>query len=362
MYFRGGKRFRETRFSGYAPGIYVPLYLPGRPGYKLAFYDSSDNKIGEMGSDSYGTLVEEVAFELLESGCGSMELVLADKPPFEIEYRTRVDIFPFFSPDPWYTGFIYDLPSKSAKTKEQRYQGYGYYDQLDWVLVSGAWQNKKASEIMADIMENQAAPKTQIKYNEAKIIESTTVISSFSVDRITAKDALTKLGEFEPSFIWGVDNFREFFFFLRSNLVTAKLWVGKHCEDIEIEEQASQIKNRLYIKAGLIQNGSNILAVVEDQDSISKYGVREAVLTAPEIFSAADAENWGYQKLSELKLKKLTGTAKNIFLEAMKPIEPKGKVIIVNEEGTEREMRIIKVDYTINASSMLATMKLESYE
>lgn len=362
MQFRGGKRFREAGFSGYSPGIYVPLYIPAGPGFKLIFYNPSDEKIGELGSDAYSHLVKEVSFELLESGCGSVELTLTEKPPFEIGYRTRIDIFPFFSSDPWYTGFIYDLPRKSSRTMELRYQGFGYYDQLDWVLVSGSWANTRVSDVMADIIENQVAPKTAIKHNRIKIIQSTSTVENFIADRITAKEALKKLSEFEPAFVWGVDSYREFFFSLRSNKLVSKLWVGKHCDDFEVEENASQIANRLYIKAGVVAAGSNYVAVVEDSESISKYGYREAVVVAPEVLSIDDAIAWGYSQLNQKKLKKLTGAAKGVFLNDMRPIEPKGMAVIVDEEGAERTMRITTVNYLILTSGILAELKLEAWE
>lgn len=362
MYFRGGKRFREARFSGFSPGAYVPLYLPVGPGFKVVFYNASDEKVGELGSDAFSHLVDRVEFELLESGCGSVSIELVDRPPFDISYRTRVDIFPYFSSDPWYTGFIYDLPRKSSKSTELRYQGYGYFDQLDWVLVSGAWTERKASSVIADIIENQVAPKTAIKLNLMKIAESTKTIASYNADKITAKEAIKKLAEFEPAFVWGVDNFREFFFSLRSALIVSKLWVGKHCEDFELEENASQIANRLYVKAGIISLGSNYVAVIQDNDSISKYGIREAIISAPEVQSIEDAVAWGYAQLAQKKLKKLTGAAKGVFLNDMRPIEPKGMAVIVDEEGAERTMRITAVDYTISISGILATLKLEAYE
>lgn len=362
MLFRGGKRFREARFSGHSPGVYVPLYIPGGPGFKLVFYDPTDEKIGELGSDAYFHLVKEVSFELLESGCGSMALTLIEEPPFEVGYRTRVDIYPFFSSDPWYTGFIYDLPKKSSKTTELRYQGFGYYDQLDWVLVSGTWTDSKVSDIVADIIENQIAPKTAVKYNRLKIISSAASVNNFTADKITAKEALKKLAEFEPSFVYGVDNFREFFFRMRSNQVISKLWVGKHCEDFELEENASQIANRIYIKAGAVLLGSNYVGVVQDDESISKYGIREAIISAPEVQSIDDAIAWGYAQLAQKKLKKITGNIKNVFLENMRPIEPNGNVLIVDEAGDEKEMRIISVSYEISTGGILANMKLETYE
>lgn len=361
-YLRGGARFREARFSGFSPGVYVPLYLPVGPGFKVVFYDASDEKVGELGSDAFSHLVGRVDFELLESGCGPVSIELVDRPPFDISYRTRVDVFPYFSSDPWYTGFIYDLPRKSSKSTGLRYQGYGYFDQLDWVLVSGAWTERRASSIIADIVERQVAPKTAIKLNPVKITESTKSVASYNADRITAKEAIRKLAEFEPSFIWGVDNYREFFFLLRSSQLVGKLWVGKHCEDLEIEENASDIANRLYIKAGVIVSGTNYVAVVEDSESIFKYGIREATISAPEVQTVDDALAWGQAELAKRKGKKVTGLAKNVFLEDMHPIEAGGRLAVVDETGREREMRIVSVEYSISPGGILANIKLESYE
>jgi len=362
VYFRGGKRFREIRFSGYAPGIYVPLYVPTGEGFKLVFYDPDDKKVGELGSDSANNIVSNINFELLESGCGSMELTLTEKPSFEIGYRTRVDVFPFFSSDPWYTGFVYDLPRKSSKTTKLRYGGFGYYEQLEWVRVSGSWQNKKVNKIVADIIENQVSPKTSIKYNQAKIAESTVEASSIIIDNASAKEVLSKLSGFEADFVFGVDNYREFFLLPRSNQVVAKLWVGKHCEDFECEEDISHVANRLYVKAGVIAAGSNYVAIVEDGESINKYGVREAVVTAPEVANVDDAVAWGLAKLNETKLKKITGQAKNVFLSNMKPFEAKGAVVLVDTEGVELQMRVVSVTYDVSTDGILADLHLEAYQ
>jgi len=361
-YFRGGRRFRECRFTGYAPGIYIPLYLPRGRGFKIVFYDPQDHKVGELGSDVMNHLIESVSFQLLESGCGSVDINLTGKPPFEIGYRTRVDIYPYFSTDPWYTGFIYDLPKKTSKTTILTYQGFGYYDQLDWVHVTGVWTNKRVSEIIADIVENSVAPKTAIRYNKVKILDSPSIITNYNADTVKAKEAIQKLAGFEENFVWGVDNFREFFFWLRSDQVMGKLWVGKHCEDLEIEENASQLANRLYVKAGVIQNGTNYIGVVEDLDSINKYGIREAVVTAPEAINVDDALAWAEAQLNTKCLKKITGKAKNAFLTNMKPIEPKGKLIITDTEGREYRLRLIGVDYTISTSGISANLNLEDYE
>ena len=109
---REKKRLREQRFLGIRTGIpkYVPAKLELR-GFKLKFYDLSDVKIGEIGSDIKRGRISEIKFELLPLGCGAFSFIIDDFCElFEITYRTRVDIHPYFDASPWFTGFIQNLP------------------------------------------------------------------------------------------------------------------------------------------------------------------------------------------------------------------------------------------------------------
>lgn len=360
--FRGGKIFRQSTFSGYFLSVYIPSYKPSEEsGFQILFYNANDEKIGKLGSDSFGHLVQSVSFELNENGCGGVEIQLVDEPPIEIDYRTRVDIYPFFSSDPWYTGFIYDIPAKSARDKARRFRGFGYFDQLDWVLVTGNWAEKYVHEIIADIISTQVITKTQIKYNALKIANSLIRLSSYSIERSSAKEAISKLLEFEPNYVFGVDNFREFFFKGRSNSILRKIWVGVHADDCQIEENASNIITRCYVKAGKIADGSNILAVVENQEAIEKYGIREAVITAPEIFSEEDAALYGQIALEVLAKKKISGRLMNVELGGT-PIIPDGLISIVDENGEEHTLRVVKANYQISSAGITANCELEAYE
>jgi len=105
----------------------------------------------------------------------------------------------------------------------------------------------------------------------------------------------------EVKFEYGVDNDREFYFRQIDTAIHYDYWVGKHFQYAEIIENPHTVRNKLYIKVGLIQGtgfgyikeGSNIIdPPIQDDVSIGVYGLREALVTAPELLGIADARIW----------------------------------------------------------------------
>jgi len=356
------KRLREARLVGITTGkpSYIPPELETR-GFKLKFYDVSDNKIGEIGSDVKVGRVASIEFELMPFGCGAFTIVLDDEPDFNISYRTRVDIHPYFDEQPWFTGFIQSIP-KTGERRPFEYSGFGFYEQLDWVTVTKSYQSQEISLIIKDIIQNYVAPNTQIIYNESKIESTSYTVNSIDFDHTLAKDAVQTLTDMAGSYEFGVDNSREFYFRAVDTETHYFYWVGKHYQDIEIEEDPLSVRNRLYIKIGEIQSeGSNIIGYVEDGSSISQYGLREEVVTVPEILNSDDAVQWANLILQEKKDPKVIARLKNIFLDATKEkIEPKGKVRVTVYDGTEYNLQIKRASYSISAEGILAELELGS--
>ena len=353
------KRLREDRLVGIKTGVpsYIPPELELR-GFKLVFYDVSDNKIGEIGSDSFRGKIAEVQFELISFGCGAFSFTINDLPDFNITYRTRVDIHPYFDSIPWFTGFIQVIP-KPGKKRPYAFSGFGYFDQLDWVTITASYQNQEVSLIIKDIIQNYVAPNTQIIYNESKIEETSYTITSIDFDHTKAKDALQTLADIAQGYEFGVDNSREFYFRAIDIGTKYHYWVGKQFQDIEIEEDPNSVRNKLYVKAGQISGGSNIIGSVQDNTSISTYGLREDVITAPEILNSSDALQWANYILQDLKDPKVRAQIHNVFLDSTKEkIEPKGKCRITVYDGTEYELAVKRVLYSISKSGILAELEL----
>ncbi|MHA1290368.1 MAG: hypothetical protein ACTSPB_23555, partial [Candidatus Thorarchaeota archaeon] len=196
----------------------------------------------------------------------------------------------------------------------------------------------------------------------SKIENTSYTVNSIDFDHTLAKDAIQTLTDMAGGYEFGVDNSREFYFRPIDTDTHYFYWVGKHYQDIEIEEDPLSVRNRLYIKAGEIQSGgSNIIGYVEDNDSISQYGLREEVITAPEILNSDDAVQWANLILQEKKEPKVIARLKNVFLDATKAkIEPKGKVKVTVYDGTEYNLQIKRASYSISAEGILAELELGS--
>ncbi|MEA3485162.1 MAG: hypothetical protein U9R03_00450 [Candidatus Aerophobetes bacterium] len=367
--FREKKRLREQRILGIQTGI--PEYIPPEPselrGFKLKFYNLADEKIGELGSDVKEGKVLNTNFELLTSGCGAFSFVIDDNPGFDITYRTRVDIHPYFQDIPWFTGFVQTLP-QPGKKRPYEYTGFGFFDQLNWITVTKSYETQDVSLIVKDIIQNIVAPNTQIVYNAAKIETTGYTVDEIDFYLAFAKDAIQSLADMATGYEFGVDNSREFYFRAIDTDVHYSYWVGKHFQDIEINKNPFTVRNRLYIKVGLIQGegygyikeGSNCIGYEEDTTSISTYGLREEIVTAPDVLNIMDAREWAKQILAEMKDPEVRATIQNVLFDATKAkIDAKGKIRVTVFDGTEYTLFVDKVSYNISSAGILGQMELK---
>jgi hypothetical protein len=338
----------------------------------MAVYDTLDKEAG----DDWSLGIEKVV--IAPPGCVEIRILLTqtcaaqagttiyfDEFSFtlgeDLPYRTRVDIHPYFDPVPWFTGFIQTIPQVGQK-KPHEYSGYGFYEQLDWVLVTGSYENQDAANIVKDIIQNKVAPNTQIIYNASKVETTGYTVQSIDFDHTPAKDAVQTLADMAQGFEFGVDNSREFYFRSKDTNVNYSFWVGKHFQDIEIQENPHTVRNKLYIKMGEIQTGgSNIIGSVQDNSSISSYGLREDIIDAPEILDSADATQWANEILAKMKNPEIVAKISNVIFDKTKvKIEAKGKVRITIFDGTEYELYIEKVNYKISSAGILGQLDLRN--
>lgn len=353
-------RFRETHLWGIKLGvvIYPPSILEER-GFKLIFYSTAGLKVGELGSDIKEARVSEVEFELADFGCGAFSFTVDEEPSFSIGDRTRVAIHPYFDTLPWFIGFVQRRPDPGAK-KPFAYSGFGFYEQLDWILVTKSYTSQDISDIVKDIINTIVAPNTQIVYNAAKIETVGYTLNSISFDHTKAKDAIQILSDAAQNFEFGVDNEREFYFRAIDTSTIKYLWAGKHFQEANIQVDPSGIRNKLYVKVGQIQaGGTNIAGSVSDPTSISAYGLREDVITAPEILNTTDALRWAAYILDQKKNPVTQAKIAGYFLDTEKEkINALGKVKLTTQDGDEYSLAIKRVTYKISAAGMTADLEL----
>lgn len=359
----GEARLRETRLWGLQLGIviYPPSVLVER-GFKVVFYHATTGaKIGELGSDVQNVRISELGFELMDFGCGAFSLKLDQAPAFAVGYRTRVAIHPYFDTVPWFMGFIQEIPGPGSK-RPLEYKGFGFFEQLDWVTVSGSYSaGQDVALIVKDIIEHTIAPHTQIIYNAAKV-ETTGYLTTgqLDFDLVFAKDALQALADIAQNYEYGVDNEREFFFRAQSSDISKALWHGKHFQDEEITIDPNGIRNRLYVRVGQIQaDGSNLIGTIQDSASITANGLREEIVTVPEVLDEDDGLQWAGYVLGQKKDPVTQAKVIGFFLDRDKAkVEARGRIRLTSAEGGEYTLPVKRVSYKISAAGILADIEL----
>jgi len=356
---REEKRLREQRLTGIKTGI--PTYVPPEltvKGFKLLFYDVSQTKVGELGADVKVGKVSEIDFELMDFGCGAFSFVLDSLPVFPIGYRTRVDVHPYFDATPWFSGFVQTIP-KPGQKPPYRFIGFGFFEQLDWTMVTASYQSQEVSVIIKDIVQNVVAPSTQIAYNASKIEATTYTVTDISFDHARAKDAIQQLAAIAQGYEFGVDNSREFYFRAIDTAVYYYHWAGRQFQDVEIEEDPLSVRNKLYVKSGEIQaGGTNIVGSVSDAASIAAYGLREDIVTAPDILNSSDALQWAGQILAEKKDPQTKARIRNVLFDTTKAkIDSKGRIKITTFDGATYTLQIKRVLYRISSAGTLGEIE-----
>jgi len=276
---------------------------------ELRFY----NARGEIGRVSTGTgesALGKVKFEYLPTGCGKLDFTLINPPPFIIDPGMRVDVHAFRDPVPWYSGLVLNKPALGSTNRNLRFEGHGWFDALEHIVLHNndgsrptKFQNTEVATIVVSIFQDYISPLGSIIFNPGKIIPTGYIAIDTDFELATAKEAFEDLAALAFNYEIGIDEARNFFFRPISDTIQFSRFVTKHADTITVEENFSDMANRLYVKHALTVNSETVhnVFVKEDITSQAVYGLREKHVTAPTIVDTIDADRWGQFKLNEIK-------------------------------------------------------------
>jgi hypothetical protein len=362
MSYRGNLYFAWGRFAGGRTlPVTVTFPLQGA-GYKIIIYDTLGVKLEEISSETQESPLLSFEFELLTSGCGTFKFKLSQDLNVALTYNYRVDVHLFGDDDPWYSGYIIKMPQAGTTEIVQEYSGYGFYNQLDDVMVNRTYTSKQISWIVRDLISTLIEPQTDIVYDVAKIAPTSYVVQDIKWDRVSAKEVFKQLAELALGYEWGVDEERDFFFRQKETTIAdvARMWAGKHLTKFVPEANVEKIKNKIHIYSGQVEvgNETGYVLTVEDATSQAAYGVKESKETLPSVLSDDDAEQWGNYKLSELKDPVQSAKIEGIEVFQTK-IEARGKAKITSADGLNSyELPIEKVKYKISSKGIVVDVEL----
>ena len=332
-------------------------YLPQL--YTVIAYNADGTKTGMFGAGAERNTVEKITFELVETGCGKVEITFRELPKnAELDYRQRIDIHLFNDSRPWYSGYIITRPVIGTTDDSFKFNGHGFYNLLDKVFVFKTYENMEVSQIVADIAR-QIEKKVGLTYNSNKITSAAYSISKIEFNGVSAKEALKQLADFAIDYVYGVDEYRQLYFRPRNNEINeqARFWVGKHISKYSPTWDVEKIVNRAYIKGAAVDvEGEQWLATVEDTASQDEYGIQEAVWSLPSAYSNADAGRWGQNQIEKYKEPVKSAKVQDVILEYPKPdgsffvrkLSTQGQAAITDLYGNRYDYPITKLKYTIS--------------
>lgn len=326
---------------------------------QVVFYNKDGTKTAIFGNNTEDNSFSQLQFELTKTGCGGATLSFKKFPAFtEIMYGQRISIHLFGDKRPWYSGYVMTRPDSGGTSDDYKITCYGYFNKLERVLIFGEYANKEIAEIVKDICR-QAEKKTGIAFNQSKIYKVGYNISKIVFDGVSAKEALEQLSEFATDYVYGVDEYHEFYFKPRVDEINeeARFWVGAHLNSFIPSQDISKIVNYARIKGAAVDGqGESWLATVEDKASQEQYGISEAVWTLPTAYTAKDAERWGQSELDKAKNPKLSAKVGGVELNYPKPdgvfwvrrLSVDGQALITDTDGKARQYPITKLKYTVS--------------
>lgn len=344
-------------------------YLPNI--YSIIAYNDDGTKTAYFGSGSESNNIKKLTFEIVETGCGKVEITFSKLPTTaELNYRQRIDIHLYNDPKPWYSGYILERPvDGTTKEGEYKFVGHGYYNLLKKVIINKTYTNMEVTAIVVDIARTVES-KTGLRMNSSKIIPTDYTISKIVLDHVNVQEALDQLCDFAIDYVYGIDEYRELYFKPRVDEINeqARFWVGQHLDSYVPKWNIDKIVNHAYIKGGNVDdNGEQWLAEVEDKESQSKYGIQEEIWTLPSAYSTNDAKRWGKNQLDNYKEPTKSATVSGVKLEyplpdgtfSVRRLTTEGKAAITSTNGVMYSYPISNLTYTIEASTGISlNMKL----
>lgn len=332
-----------------------------RSGTELRFYDR-DGLVGLVSSEWGTQLLLGAKASVTDAGPGTMSFSLSERPSWTVTHGTRVDLHLDGAVDPVWSGYVQQLPSPLSTERPYDYEAIGYRSRLAGIIVpGGTYTSQRIYEVVEDVVARYITPLTGIVADPSLISHSARyTLGDYRPERATLTSVLDDLRDMAGLYVWGVDSRRRFYFRPTSDVVGHHWWVGKHVTGCSAEEDSARLANRIWIKMGkrlVLTTDQWLPYPLEDEASQAVYGVREAIITAPSVYTESDAVRMASVTLSERRAPRvrirLTG------LDYTGPIACEGRARVVSEDGLVEEVRPLEeVTYTIGGERIRVDVDL----
>lgn len=348
--------YREAIYRGPETPVIIPK-APVAPldEFVIRIYDRAGVLIQQITNRVGRGIVNNLNFELLESGPGMFKLITATKLA-NVSYNYRIEVKLWGTDRIWYCGYVDGLPEANQQLGPYEYSGQGYFSMMKNLIIQlkeYTWRNIKY--IIHDLMEDATGrPGFEVNYNPLKVSPNLYSVPAIRFKSVTLQRCMTQLGEIAKNHRVGVDVYRDFFFLPRCFQVRPDFifFEGVDYTSSELKEDVSKIINRIYPKTGKTDDGTNVMAPISDTASINTYGLREGIAEIPSVYcvggEATDlAARWASGYLRENAYLRISGKINYARQRWDWPLSPDGMARLIQRDGSVVEGQVKAVTYDI---------------
>jgi hypothetical protein len=338
------------------------ISMASRSGAELRVYDSTGVLVGLVSSEWGTQILLAAKATVTTSGPGSLSFSLDRRPSWTMTHGTRVDLHLDGSVSPVWSGYLQQVPSALSTAWPYDYEAIGWRAQMSGVIIpSQTYTARRIYQVVRDLVRSQVEPRTDIIYDASLIDSSATyLLGDYRAERATLTSVLDDLRDMAGLYVWGVDADRRFYFQPVSTAVGYHWWVGQHVTDCKAEEESDKLANRIWVKMGKrlpLSDDQWLSYPVEDLASQATYGVREASITAPSVYTESDAARMASVTLAERKAPTVRLSLSGLNYTG--PIACEGQARVVSADGTAEETRPIEeVTYDIGPARIDVSVDL----
>lgn len=275
----------------------------------LQFYSQSDYFVGDIRLDhSNSNYLKVKATEEKVGGLKGFNFEIDKLPDFSFFNLMKVRII--LNGVHWYTGELLLSEEPDTRDPVKQFSGRGYVKYFsDIDNITETYENKTLKEILEDQIFNNIISITPIKYDPDLIAPPDITITKMEISSKSVKKIFDNILDIAnknydtAQYTYGVN--KDLFVYFREIERTVKnnYFEGYQFQDPKVKVNDSKVINSIELFRAKENNTDELetIGIIEDSESISRYGLRKSKITSNEYIDNTTTVNIANSKLKKFK-------------------------------------------------------------
>lgn len=333
---------------------YINITIQDRAGNQTAFYQSPS----QLNPDGSSWAVVGGSFDIkANEGCGTFELKI-DKAGINgtvaCGYQITVDVVTRAGATVRYwKGVIKKIQKPGSTGRVWTYLARGLWDEVEAQKTINYYTGANIDDVVADILSDIDTPSTLISASTSEIvIASPYAVADIESEFDTTGEIIAQLATMQVDVQYGVDqNGKLYFKDLDTSDVKTFVVGGQYLSALDVNDDIEQTFNDVYLQSKDMVGSGQLTLHDSDATSITAYGRRTKVVQIRNTKNANDGIQYLAAVLTRDKNPKQHVKSDLVGFDDF--IFPRGKVRIIDVDGTEYHFPIQRVKYELDPTGGL---------